>query len=286
MYSGNQEFINTFMLKQNHKALDDFEGYSAHEMRIMLYNPFQEDCPFQLKPLRDHEYKTIPIFNQIRYLINIIQEQGELKLTQNGYLPPKIVKKIYAQGYMKEKYLGEEGFPLNKERDSSTVHLARIILQASPIVKKQHNKLSLTEKGKVIIAKNSDLLEKIFKSYSTKFNWAYQDRYADDKIGQLGFVFSLILLKKYGSSYQPAVFYAKKYLGAFPDLIDRSKKPLYGSPELVAAESYLLRTYERFMSYFGLIKIKENNDYKLGRNLYMKTALFDKLIKVLPHKER
>jgi len=92
----------------------------------------------------------------------------------------------------------------------------------------------------------------------------------------------LILLSKYGQTKRLDSFYAEKYFKAYPKLLD-SLEPTYGTLENYASRCYSIRIFDRFLDYFGLIRIEE---YKKGfdsiKNI-TKTELFDKLIKVRPH---
>lgn len=51
-----------------------------------------------------------------------------------------------------------------------------------------------------------------------------------------------------------------------------------------AHNCYSLRTFDRFLNYFGLIKIERDENKWTFDTHITKTDLFDKLIKVKPHK--
>ena len=146
-----QRKLDQIMNEQNNCGLPKFEGYSPTEMHYILHDPFGDKCPVQLQKVSDPEYKSIPIFNQIKYLADLIAKSGELKLTNKGYLHMKVVADIYSQGFIKEEHI-ESGFSkLYKETDSMNINLTRIITVLSGIVKKRNNKLSLTKTGEKII---------------------------------------------------------------------------------------------------------------------------------------
>ena len=67
-----QKHLDDFMREQNNRMMPDFEGYSPNEMQHILYNTFELNSPLQLQKLTDTEYKQIPIFNQIKYLAELI----------------------------------------------------------------------------------------------------------------------------------------------------------------------------------------------------------------------
>jgi hypothetical protein len=270
------------MNEQNNQGLPDFEGYSPIEMRHILYDPFGDYSPIQLLKLADSDYKNIPILNQIKYLANLVDKLVELKLTNKGFLPTKIVSDIYYQRFLKDELIESGISKLYKETDSSTINLTRILLEISGIAKKRHNKLSLTKSGKKLLNDNFKLLLLIFITFGTKFNWAYYDGYGQNNIGQLGFGFSLILLKKYGDKKLIDKFYSQKYFQAFPDLIDYSPPTKFGYELERPNNCYSIRTFDRFLDYFGLIKIEKGK--KWGADKYItKTELYDKLIKCTPH---
>jgi len=97
----------------------------------------------------------------------------------------------------------------------------------------------------------------------------------------MGFGFTLILLSKYGNQKRADEFYAKKYFKAFPQLVDETTPPNYGTIEEYLERCYTVRTFDRFLIYFGLIKIESSAKY-LGNSKINKTDLYDKLIKCKP----
>jgi len=266
----------------NNRGLPDFEGYSPIEMQFILYDTFGENSPIQLLKLTDSDYKRIPILNQIKYLLQVVDNHRELKLTNKGFLPTKIVSDIYNQGFIKDEDIESGLSKLYKETDSLTINIARILIEISGIVKKRNNKLSLTKKGKSLIENDFNLLSLIFRTFGSKFNWAYYDGYGENSIGQIGFGFSLILLGKYGATKRIDKFYADKYFTAFPDSINEIEDNEYRTKEKSARSCYSLRTFDRFLDYFGLIKIETEKKWD-AEKFIMKTEHFDKLIKSTPH---
>lgn len=267
---------------QNDQGLPGFEGYSPAEMYYILYDTFGETSPIKLLKLSDSDYRLIPILNQIKYLIRIIDNHNELKLTNKGFLPTKIVSDIYNQGFIKDERVESGISKIYKETDSNTINLTRILIEISGLVKKRNNKLSLTRKSRSIIADNYKLLSLIFEIFGSKFNWAYYDGYGQNTIGQIGFGFTLILLSKYGSKKRLDKFYSDKYFTAFPRTVEEVTESYHNSKKVQAERCYSLRTFDRFLDYFGVIKI-ENEDKWDSDNFIIKTELFDKLIKSTPH---
>lgn len=100
-----ERHIHEIMEKKNNTALTVFEGYSPFEMQFVLYDFFNPKCVVQIKKLQEAEYLEIPIFNQIKFLLNLIKEKGELKLTNSGFLPVKVVASIYEQKYLTDFFV-------------------------------------------------------------------------------------------------------------------------------------------------------------------------------------
>ncbi|MCX6236919.1 MAG: hypothetical protein NTY07_05055 [Bacteroidia bacterium] len=277
-----QRQLDQIMNEQNNCGLPKFEGYSPTEMHYILHDPFCDKCPVQLQKLSDSEYKSIPIFNQIKYLADLIAKSGEFKLTSKGFLPTKVVADIYGLGLYNDEYVESGRTKLSKETDSMIINLTRIIAELSGIVKKRNNKLSLTKTGEKTVTNNQELLRQIFRTFGSKFNWAYYDGYGENSIGQLGFGFSLILLSKYGFEKQTDRFYSQKYFNAFPQLLENIQPTKYQTIESQTARCYSTRTFERFLDYFGIIKIDSMKKWDADKYI-SKTELFDKLINVRPH---
>jgi hypothetical protein len=277
-----QKQIDQVMSEQNNRSNPDFEGYSPFEMHKILHFTFAVDSPIKLQKLADSDYKKIPILNQIKYLADLIKKNGALKLTKKGYLPTKIVSDLYEQGFLIDECIKKRISKLYKETDSITVNLTRILIELSGLTKKRNGKLSLTKSSIKTLGDNEELLRQIFLTFANKFNWSYYDGYGANQIGQLGYGFSLILLSKYGQIKRLDSFYAEKYFMAYPKLLD-SLEPTYGTLERYSTMCYSIRTFERFLDYFGLITIEEERKGFDSIKYITKTDLFDTLINVQPH---
>ena len=277
-----QGHVNNFMNEQNFRPIPEFEGYSPFEMQHILYDTFGEKSPIKMNKLNNEEYKLIPILNQIKYLAGIISRAGEIKLTKLGFLPTKVVKELYDQGFIKE-YLIESGISkLNREMDSMGIHVARVLLEISGLAKKRNNKLSLTKKGENIISDDYQLCQLILKIYGQKFNWAHLDGYGENNIGQLGFGFSMILLNKYGNEKQTDKFYSEKYFNTYPMLLENIPNPSYTTIEDYVGHCYSIRTFDRFLDFFGLIQIEKEKGMDTEKFI-TKTVVFHKLFNFSQH---
>jgi len=277
-----QKHADQAMNEQNNRSIPELEGYSPFEMYQILYDTFGQYSPIKLQKLSDSDYKKIPILNQIKYLTDVISKNGEVKLTSKGFLPTKIVSDLYQQGFLKDKDIESGISKLYKETDSKTVNLTRILIELGGLAKKRNGKLSLTKTSKNILGDNHELLRLILLTFAAKFNWAYYDGYGENQIGQLGNGFSMILLSKYGHENRLNSFYAEKYFKAFPLLLD-TVAPNYGTLERYSTDCYSLRTFERFLDYFGLVNIDRQGKGLDSKTYITKTDLYDRLINCTPH---
>lgn len=276
-----QKQLDQIMNEQNKRSVPEFEGYSPFEMHQILHFTFAKESPVQLQKLSEADYKKVPLLNQVRYFMNLIEKSGEIKLTNKGYLPTKIVSEIYSQGFMKEDHIETGISKLYKETDSMTINLTRNLMEFAGLIKKRKGKLSLTKEGRKLLQDDVELLRKILLSFTNKFNWAYYDGYGDNKIGQLGYGFSLVLLSKYGEKKRLNSFYAEKYFKAFPGLLG-DMEPSYGTLDRYSTNCYSIRTFDRFLDYFGLVNIEEQGKRLDSVTYVTKTDLYDKLIKCRP----
>lgn len=279
-----QQYLNKFMERENNRGLAQFERYSPIEIEYLIHYPFEPNSPIALLKGTDSDYDKIPILNQVKYLLNRINETKSIKLTQAGYLPTKLVRVTLDQNFLNLND-PERNFIANKELDSPFLHLTMNLMTISGLIKKQNGTISLPAKTKRILDNNEALFRKIFETFVLKYNWAYNTWGNEEKIGQLGFGFTLVLISKYGNIYRPYSFYAQKYFTAFPALLS-SVNSLYGSSQEFAYEIYRLRSFTSQNKYFNLFDVQDNEDWKNPKVLVKKSVLFDRLIKCEPHKER
>lgn len=275
------EALAKFMNEENNRPKESFEGYSPFEMSRILNFTFDIDSSIEFRALTSDEYNQMPLFRQVKHFLQMLMER-EIKLTTAGYLPPSIVKELYPLGAGDS--LIDSGFlKLSKELNSNSVILTRKITAIAGLTKIRNQKLSITNNGIKTAKDDTKLFKSLFETFCQKFNWAYFDGYPEEQIGQFGFGFSLILLGKYGKVKREDTFYAQKYFKALPKLME-DLMPTYRSVEDYCEGCYSIRTFDRFMLYFSLIEIAK--EQKANAPKYItKTDLFDKLIKIYPHRE-
>lgn len=237
----------------------DFEGLSPAQMSILLYELENED----ILEINDtlESINEIPFIKSMHELIKLIDPEKGTKLTSTGNLPVRIVKGLYDKKIIKDKHIEAGITKLSKETDSESIHCTKIIGLLSGFLRIANNRIFVTKKGKNF-ENDRTKLKKILNTFGSKYNLGYLDGFDNNKIGQHDFKYSLYLLSKFGEKERYTNFYADKYFIAFPmngDNNDRNHK------------IYTLRTFERFLNYFGIIELEKSwNERKIK-----KSKLFD-----------
>lgn len=271
-------FLTEFMQSKNSHPLECFEGYSPLEMRYILYNLLGVDCPVQLTGFTNEDCNSVPLFRQVKMLLELIEKEENLKLTQAGNLPVQVVKEIYFAG-VSDPHIESGLIKLRLEKECISVQMAKIAVQSMKAVKKRNNKLSLTKKGKKLLANNHNLLVELLTVMLGTFNTAYFDGYSSENIGVMGIGFSLILLHKYGGTDRLDAFYSDKYFNAFPILYEEATESYIPHNE-AASYCYSIRVFDVLFYHLGLVTIVETD--KWHKKLIHRTNLFDRLFKIVP----
>lgn len=268
---------------RNNKPLDEFESRTPREMYYMLYDNFHPDSPFQFNSnINKEAIKEIPILVITIFFLKKLKESQTLKLTEAENLPLKIVNTIYDLGVFPNSYIDTGFSKIRSEKDLTYIHTMRLICELAGLTRKQHGRLTLTVKGNRLLKEENlyHLFKEVFITYTTKFNWSYNDHYGDNPFGQFGFAFSLELLYNYGDQLLSTKFYAQKYLIAFPTFLNQIEDPILRDNEEEAIKCYVYRTFHYFLKMFGMIKITEKGTGWNYETMFIKKSSFlEELIK-------
>lgn len=254
-------FLNDMITLQNTTSIAKFNGFTAEQMFQMINSPLGKECPVQLRKLSNSEIEEIPFLKQALYLLRFLSEK-ELKLTPQGYIPPKLVKELYELGLSD---WSADSYKQKLESRVEVVQVLRIALKECGFIKVRDGKMSLTTKGGRIIKDYNALLYVLMVFLLFEFNTGYFDLNNDIEIGNVGRLYSLWLLHHYGDIWRQKNFYAEAYFKAFPGL----------SP----SECYEFRTFDRVFHYIGLCDInqtKEDRGFNFG-NKTRKREILDKI---------
>lgn len=251
--------IGEIMHAQNAMPKPDFNGFSSEQMHQMLYRPLEVECPVQLRRLTDEQIEQIPVMRQALHLMNVLSEK-ELKLTSQGYIPPKTVAELYEIG---SHSWSSDWYKQKSKLKTEEVQVLRVVLKECRLIKTRVGKLSLTAKGKQLLADHNELMRTIMLFLFRDYNTGWLDLYEDNEVGNVGRLYSLWLLHHYGADWRNTGFYADEYSKAFP--------------MLNADHGYEYRVFNRLFRFIGLCEINESDDFK-GRNWgkeVRKTELLD-----------
>jgi hypothetical protein len=268
--------------KRNKTPLEDFDGFSPEEMYQILYFPFGENCPIKLRSEFNHDIlATSPLMNIVMELLKNIENDG-MKLTARGYLPPKVIREIYNKNYLPDATIESGISSLRTEQNWIAIHTTKIVLKLAGIIRQSKGKLFLTKKYGQLFKENdhASIFLRFLESFAMKFNWGYNDRYESDELGQLGFLFMLHLINKYGENFREIGFYTTKYLKAFPMFASQER---YDNSSLGinwSERGICTRFFDRFANWFGFIEISDRKSkFALNRDdSTRRTDLLNQLI--------
>ena len=174
-------------------------------------------------------------------------EKG-LKLTAHGYIPPKTVAELYELG---SHSWSTDWYKQKSEPKTEEVQVLRGVLKECGLIKTRVGKLSLTAKGKQLLADQNELMRTIILFLFRDYNTGWLDLYEDNDVGNLGRLYSLWLLHHYGVDWRDTRFYADEYSKAFP--------------MLNVGHGYEYRIFNRLFRFIGLCEINESDEFK-GKN--------------------
>ena len=254
-----------------------FDGYTPEQVYATVFGLWGEKSIVKIKKMSEEDLNAIPLFRQIRYVIDFLLREGKIKLTVTKSIPSKLVKELYELG-VKEYFIERGVSKLTKEIDSLAVQLTHIMLKLMKVVKEQKGVMTLSKNGEKMAKDNQWLFEVLLSSFTNLYNFAYFDAYEDEQIAKLGCGYSLAMVGRYGNVKRSNIFYAGKYFSAFPDMKNYLDENVlvFG---LQGASCYSVRTFDRFMLHFGLIDVEEVYSPEF-ETFITKTPLFDKVISV------
>ena len=278
----NPDDIDPTILLQNTMPQEDFCGLNANEMHLLLYSPYSIRSPIKLNEgIEPVAFDMIPFFRLTEEFLKILQRDKAMKLTTKGALPKKVVVELYSHRFILDQGIEAGIHKLSREADSLAISNTVDIAHMAGLMKKQYGRYYLTKEGvKLLLPQNrSELLKRVLWAFTERFPWDNNDGYPEE-VGQMGWAYSLYLIHKFGDLERNASFYAEAYQKAFPRLMEALWRPTpsYTSPQVQFVDCYAIRTFKRFMEWFGLVKINQINifrDPSLGT--VMKTELVNRL---------
>jgi hypothetical protein len=238
------EYLQDMMRKHNSSHRAEFNGLTPEQMSEMLYDPFGPNCLVQFNHLSEEQYMQIPLVKQTLFLMQTLSEK-ELKMTQNGWLPLKIVNESYHLG--RPIYIIESlGMKRINEYDATSVWMTHLTLDFLGWIKVRKGMLSLTAKGKKALSDVDAAANEIIRFSLVGTGLHNFDGYEDDRIGNLGMAYSVWLLNKFGSEWHTGRFYQEHY------------QKVINIPE--EFNSYASRVFYRLFYWLGIVDIRLNRE--------------------------
>lgn len=267
----------------NNFPLKDFLGLTPSEMHSIVYDPFGQDSGFKINLVNDEILGKIPFFVLAEHLLLMIYRDKKAKLTPKGFLSLKYCDELMEEKIIQEIYYKLAGRKRTGEDYLPSLKAVRITLLLGELIESKKNKLTISDYGFQLLEEKNrqEIFEVIFYAFTQNFLWAHLDRYGSELIGQLGFVFSLSMLKHYGHTSNSLLFYANKYKEAFPLLMNPHKEHHYFPIDQQFISCYRTRVFERFFKWFGFVNEDEYDFISNEKCRYSKTDIVEKLF-VIP----
>ena len=276
-----QRMANAVNQARNNRPIKKFHDISPDQMRKLLYFTYEspEVVSFS-EPDTDIDY--VPLLRLVRMLVAGIGEKG-VKATAKGNLPRNLCRDIALNYWNEENYDEISGYrKINSEMDFFDLHVASLVAKMAGLIRKYKGKYVLTKKcGQLMSVENQgELYLLLFKTFTSKFNWAYWDRYEEMPLVQKSFAFSLYLLSRYGADWQNHQVYCGYSLKAFPSVLEEIEEVPWTTSEDQYKNCFALRTLERFAIFLGLAKMDDSSQKKIMKKDYQiqKLPLLDKVV--------
>ncbi len=271
------------IILRNNTPLDDFLGLTPTEIHNLAYDPFKKDCPIRLRDtIDDHTLDQIPFFKVSEEYLRIIQRDKCIKVTPRGALPKKVLVELYDKRILLDEFIESGIIKLWKERDCISIMSARLTVELVKLVKMSDGKLMLTKKGTELLKPENrlKLFKEILEGYTGKYAWSFNDGYPEQPVGQFAWMFSIFMLDKFGDQNKTIEFYAEKYRIAFPFFMSYFSNH-FTTQEAQFIRCYGIRTFERFLCWFGLATVVVKQPYEnLELDEYRKTAILKKIFHI------
>lgn len=270
-----------YMEKFGNYPVPEFDKLSANQMNSLIENFLEEESPIKIySDIPENILKEIPILQMVKLFLEITtREKGTIKLTQAGYLPPKIVKEIYDSKLILDPYIESGEIKLNKELDCMIVELVKILCILGELVVEDGGKLKITELGENLLKNEVELLNVIFNKYNKELNWSYFDGCGDNMGFQSNIGFVLYLIKKYGRKKLNLDLYIEKFDRALPSVYEEfipfKEDSTDEEKTLDYRYTFYLRVIERLCGYFNLVNVYVKNDNII---LIEKNDIYDRVI--------
>ena len=273
------DFMRVYWNRRNAEPNPDFVGLSADQIHRLIDFPFQstDDLVRLNDSFGQNDMAGIPVVDNAVRFLQAMAEVEPLKATATGNLARDFAKRLFDDIDQSDL---KQIINFRTETDSMTVHSLRLILTMGGWLRKEKGWFRLTRKGRKSVEAGfsaADYLD-LFRTFTQKFNWGFQDGYPGLEIIQRAFLFSLLLVHKKGGEFLENYRLGPYFVRAFPLALAESERFPCDPYERIS-RCFSLRFLERFCAYFGLIETKSLGEDPLDRSFFLKASGFlDKLL--------
>ncbi len=273
--------LDRLITARNAAPLDELCGLSPEQLNRFLYHSFESPGLIDFN-LELNSFPGAPLFRLFSFLLSATARE-ELKATSQGNLPVKFVQTAALSYYGEQGYLERRRYiSFRTETDFPMLHTVRLLAVMAGFIRRQKGCFRLTKNGSAVVEKgmNGQAFFKIFKAYTGKFNWGYNDRYPEIYFIQHAFLFTLLLLQKYGDAFRPASFYEDLFLFAFPKVISVVPDVFDDTREDTLKHCFSLRSLSRFAHFFGFVELNDPQNARwIEKQELKKTRFLDEWIR-------
>ena len=162
-----------------------------------------------------------PVISLFKLLCDAVGDSG-LKPTATGNLPRKTCRDVALAFWGAEKYGENSRYgEIRSEPEFVDLHVTRLLAESAGLVRNYQGQFILGKDCRKLLAEHglAGVYPRLFQAFALKFNWAFRDRYQAIPMVQQSFLFTLHLLKRYGTTWRSSTFYEDCFLTAFPQLL-------------------------------------------------------------------
>lgn len=260
----------------NNAGQDDFMGLSPYEMNLLLNQPLSPDCAVKFRNFRNvMALNNVPIIKVSHLYINALKAVPEIKLTAKGNIPIKLLNEINNLNIRYDYF----NIRPRTELDSVPAAYGKALLKMAEIIKIRNNKMSLTKFGAE--ADTDTLYKALFTAFTEKFHKGYLDGFHSEETGNIGSLFAMYLLKRFGKETRNSDFYASRYLSAFPALLNEFTENDITKRQESARRCFTYRIFNKGLFLFGLVELEYKKNEKMWNEVYVRsTDLLNELFEI------
>jgi hypothetical protein len=222
-------------------------------MHFVLHDPFNPQSPVRPKDhYPDEVLDRVLFFGLMETLYAELEDRGQIRLTPKGNLPLDVCRRLYERKLLTQDDI-ESGTTKRVSEDNVVfIQALKACLSLGGLVKKRDNAFSFTQAGQKTLARGrSALFVQLLRDYTSRFSWAYLDGADAPQAGQMGWAYSLRLLHRYGTDWQPADFFSERFLRAFPVFNQPVPSTVFANAHIPFASVYEWRFLRKFAAWFG-----------------------------------